>query len=90
MLIVDSLIGAVLQTVPFSAIPLIWWVIWGRLVFSLTGWLGVAVIVLFTGCVGWLMGYINEKQTNGSIGSSWLIHGSANTLAAVIAMFSLT
>jgi membrane protease YdiL (CAAX protease family) len=56
---------------------------------SKAGLLGTIIIILLTGMVGWLMGWINEKQSNGSIISSWLLHGCANTLASIIAMFNI-
>jgi membrane protease YdiL (CAAX protease family) len=45
-------------------------------------------VIAFTGTLGWLMGYINEKS-NGSIIPSWLLHGFSNLYAAVIIMFNL-
>ena len=53
--------------------------------------LGIAIpmlVIAFTGTLGWLMGYINEKS-NGSIISSWLLHGISNLYAAIIIMFEL-
>jgi len=47
------------------------------------------IVILFTGCIGWFMGYINEKESGGSILSSWCMHGIANTIAAIIVMFNL-
>jgi membrane protease YdiL (CAAX protease family) len=35
---------------------------------------------------GWLFGYINEKQSGGSIVPSWLLHSIGNVIAAIIAM----
>ncbi|WP_291582244.1 hypothetical protein [Clostridium sp. UBA6640] len=35
------------------------------------------------------MGWINEKQLEGSIISSWLLHRCDNTLASIIAMFNI-
>ena len=62
----------------------------GILFISKAGLIGTIIIILLTGIVGWLMGWINEKQSDGSIVSSWLIHGCANTLAAIIAMFNIS
>lgn len=50
---------------------------------------GAIIIITITGITGWLMGWINEKQSNGSIVSSWLLHGCANTLASIISMFNI-
>ena len=40
------------------------------------------IIILITGVGGYLLGWINEKQSNGSILSSWLIHGIVNTISS--------
>lgn len=56
---------------------------------SSTGILGSSIIILFTSIVGWLMGWINEKLSGGSIVSSWMLHGCANTLASLVAMFNI-
>jgi membrane protease YdiL (CAAX protease family) len=61
----------------------------GLMFISVAGLLGAVVTTIITGIVGWLMGWINEKQSNGSIISSWLLHGCANTIASIIAMFNI-
>ncbi|MFO7969556.1 MAG: CPBP family intramembrane glutamic endopeptidase [Candidatus Izemoplasmatales bacterium] len=76
------LIGNIVQSVLFGALHVL-------LFISLTNWLGTIIIFIITGFTGWLMGIINEKQSGGSIISSWLIHGCANTLAAIFAMFNI-
>lgn len=51
--------------------------------------LGVNVsllVIIFTGTLGWLMGYVNE-QADGSIIPSWCIHGVSNLYAAFLIMF---
>ena len=53
--------------------------------------LGIAIpllVIAFTGTLGWLMGYINEKS-NGSIMPSWCLHGISNVYASVIIIFEL-
>jgi membrane protease YdiL (CAAX protease family) len=47
------------------------------------------IIILLTGSIAWFMGYINEKKANGSIYTSWLIHGLSNVFSALVSMFSL-
>ncbi|AWE09259.1 CPBP family intramembrane metalloprotease [Lysinibacillus sp. 2017] len=47
------------------------------------------IIILITGIGGYLLGWINEKQSNGSIISSWLIHGIVNTISSTLALFNL-
>lgn len=49
---------------------------------------GITIIVL-TGILGILMGWINEKQSDGSIVSSWLLHSIANLCVSVVSMFSI-
>ncbi len=61
----------------------------GIMFFSLIGPAQALIIVVFTGGIGWSMGYVNEKKANGSILPSWMIHGIANLFSAVVAMSSL-
>lgn len=61
----------------------------GLMFISKVGLLGAIITILLTSMIGWLMGWINEKQSNGSIISSWLLHGCANTLASFIAAFNI-
>lgn len=60
----------------------------GVMFFSFISVAQTVIVVIFTGGVGWSMGYVNEKKANGSILPSWTIHGIANLFSAVIAMFS--
>ena len=39
----------------------------GILMFQVTGMLGAIVLALLTGTIGWFEGYLNEKQSGGSI-----------------------
>lgn len=43
--------------------------------------------VVFTGAVGYIMGYVNERKADGSILPSWCIHGLSNVLSSCIALF---
>ncbi|RHW39141.1 CPBP family intramembrane metalloprotease [Neobacillus notoginsengisoli] len=61
----------------------------GVLFVSSAGMLGAIIIILITGMAGWLMGWINEKESDGSIISSWLLHGIVNVLASFFAMFAI-
>lgn len=61
----------------------------GVMFISIAGIVGAIIIIVLTGIVGWLMGWINEKLSEGSIISSWLLHSCANILASVVAMFNL-
>lgn len=74
--------GNILQSILFGALH-------GIMFISLTGTLKAMLIVLFTGAIGWCMGYLNEKQAEGSILPGWLIHGIANTFSAAISLFSI-
>ena len=47
------------------------------------------IIILITGLGGYLLGWINEKQSNASIISSWLIHGIVNAFSTTLALFNL-
>lgn len=50
---------------------------------------GTVVIIFITAIAGYLLGWINEKQSNGSILPSWFIHGFVNTIASIIAMLNI-
>jgi membrane protease YdiL (CAAX protease family) len=41
----------------------------------------VAILVLFTGAMGWINGWLNERLGNGSILPGWAAHGIANLCA---------
>ena len=60
----------------------------GAALFSVLGKAIPLLVIGYTGVLGWLMGYINEKA-NGSILPSWCIHGVSNLYAAVIIMIEL-
>lgn len=61
----------------------------GIMVISVIGMFRTIVVIFITGAMGLLMGWINEKQSEGSIISSWLLHGVGNFISSIIAMFSL-
>ncbi|UUX34758.1 CPBP family intramembrane glutamic endopeptidase [Fundicoccus culcitae] len=61
----------------------------GLMFYKAVGFGAVVAIVIFTGSIGWFMGYINEEAAGGSILPSWLIHGISNTFSAILAMFSM-
>lgn len=74
--------GNLLQAILFGAIH-------GAMLYTSIG-IGKTIMVTgFTGLIGWLMGYINEKQSNGSIVSSWCMHGIANTISSLVTLFNL-
>lgn len=55
--------------------------------FQGSGALAAVTLVILTGAVGWCMGYMNEKLTNGSIVPSWVVHGISNFVTALAVMF---
>lgn len=61
----------------------------GVMFFSLVGVIKAILIIVFTGAVAWFMGYINEKNSNGSIIPSWIIHTISNLFSGICAAFSI-
>lgn len=61
----------------------------GVLFFGTTGIVKAVLITLFTGSIGWLMGYINEKKAGGSIIPSWTIHAAANVFSGICSAYLL-
>ena len=61
----------------------------GIMFFSAIGILKSMLIILFTGIIGWIMGYINEKKANSSILPSWFIHAVANIFSGICYAFQL-
>lgn len=59
----------------------------GVLFFTSIEIVGVIAITIFTSIAGWLLGWINEKESNGSIITSWVLHGIVNYLSALYMMF---
>jgi membrane protease YdiL (CAAX protease family) len=58
----------------------------GLLFLMITGPMIAGIIILITGFSGWFSGWFNEKQSGGSILSSWLLHGSSNAIIAFIGL----
>lgn len=61
----------------------------GVMFFSSVGIIKVILITVFTATIGWFMGYINEKNSNGSIVPSWIIHTISNLFSGICAAFSI-
>ena len=61
----------------------------GVMFFSNVGVIKALIVILFTGTVAYVMGYINEKKAGGSILPSWIIHATSNIFASFIALFSI-
>ena len=68
---------------------LIFGIIHGAMFFSLVGPVKAILIILFTGIIGWFMGFINEKISGGSIIPSWIIHAIANIFSGLCSAFLL-
>jgi len=74
--------GNLLQSLLFGAIH-------GLMFLSTVQLVGVFFIFIATALAGYLMGWMNEKVSKGSIITSWAIHSIANFLAAIKMMFNL-
>lgn len=61
----------------------------GALFFTAAGVVKAILIVVFTGAIGWCMGYVNEKKSGGSILPSWCIHAAANIFSGICSAFIL-
>ncbi len=68
---------------------LLFGIIHGIMFFSTVGVIKAILIILFTGAIGWFMGYTNEKKAEGSILPSWCIHSIANIFSGVCSAFVL-
>ena len=68
---------------------LLFGIIHGIMFFSTVGVIKAILIILFTGAIGWFMGYTNEKEAEGSILPSWCIHSIANIFSGVCSAFVL-
>lgn len=61
----------------------------GAMFFSIVGVIKSILIIVFTGAIAWFMGYINEKNSNGSIIPSWIIHTISNLFSGICAAFAI-
>ncbi|MBR5577780.1 MAG: CPBP family intramembrane metalloprotease [Lachnospiraceae bacterium] len=57
----------------------------GIMLFGIINLIEVILIIAFTGVIGWYMGYINEKKSNGSILPGWMIHAASNLISGICA-----
>lgn len=52
-----------------------------------TGSIFVTILMtILPGMFGWFQGWLNEKRCGGSILPSWLLHGTMNTIVALLAL----
>jgi membrane protease YdiL (CAAX protease family) len=49
--------------------------------------LAFGLLTLLPGLFGWYEGWMNEKQCDGSIMPSWLLHGTVNFVTAAVSLF---
>jgi membrane protease YdiL (CAAX protease family) len=61
----------------------------GAMFIGTVGAVKAIIISVLTAFIGWSMGYINEKESDGSIISSWIVHGIANIMVSFVAMFNI-
>ncbi len=61
----------------------------GVMFFALVNPVITMIIIILTGIIAGLMGYINEIEANGSIVPSWIIHGLCNLFTLILALFSI-
>lgn len=61
----------------------------GVIFISLVGVMKALLIIGLTGAIAWFMGYVNEKNSNGSIIPSWIIHTVSNLFSGICAAFSI-
>ena len=59
------------------------------LLFINIGIVEIIIIGIFTGSLGWFIGYVNEKKANGSIIPGWIIHALANIFSSFLSLFSV-
>ena len=59
----------------------------GVLFFNYVGIIYGLLITFITGWIGWIMGYINEKESAGSIFPSWGIHSVMNIVSTISVLF---
>ncbi|QPQ31315.1 CPBP family intramembrane glutamic endopeptidase [Lysinibacillus sp. JNUCC 51] len=74
--------GNIIQSLLFG-------ILHGLMMFSFIPFGVVVLVVIATALAGYLMGWINERKSNGSIITSWGIHGIGNLIASFMAMFNV-
>lgn len=72
-------VANIVQALIFGALHLT--MVWGQV-----GFLAGAVIVIYPMIPAVLMSILNEKKADGSILPSWLVHGTLNTVSALMVL----
>ncbi|MGE7998511.1 CPBP family intramembrane glutamic endopeptidase [Lysinibacillus sp. NPDC093190] len=75
-------IGNIMQSLLFG-------ILHGWMFYSFVPFGVVVLVVMATAFAGYLMGWINERKSNGSIITSWGIHGIGNLIASYVVMFNV-
>ena len=68
---------------------LLFGIIHGLMFFSAIGIIKAIAVILFTGGIAWVIGYINERKAAGSILPGWIIHAAANLVSGICSTFLL-
>ena len=79
---IGHFVGNIIQSILFGCLHII-------LLINIIDVIKLIIILLFTSSIAFYIGYINEKRANGSIIPGWIMHGIANILSSVIALFLL-
>lgn len=72
-------VANIVQALIFGALHLT--MVWGQV-----GFLAGAVIVIYPMIPAVLLSYLNEKKADGSILPSWMVHGTLNTISALMVL----
>ena len=72
-------VANIVQALIFGALHLT--MVWGQV-----GFLAGMVIVIYPMIPAVLMSILNEKKADGSILPSWLVHGTINTVSALMVL----
>lgn len=75
-------IGNIVQSLLFG-------ILHGLMIFSFIPFGVVVLVVMSAAFAGYFLGWINERKSNGSILTSWCIHGISNLIASFMAMFNV-
>ncbi|MEK4993708.1 MULTISPECIES: CPBP family intramembrane glutamic endopeptidase [unclassified Paenibacillus] len=66
---------------------LLFGVVHAVLLYSSSGLLNSAVVMILTGFVGWSIGMLDEKLSGGSIFPGWVLHGLTNLISTIFMMY---
>lgn len=75
-------VGNLLQSLVFGCIH-------GAMLWTVLSFPIILLVVLSTGLAGYVMGWMNERVSGGSIMTSWSIHSLTNLMTACLSMFQI-